>query len=254
MILASEDIGEADPTALPIAVAAAQATQLVGLPEAGIILAQAVIHCALAPKSNAVVAALGAGPGGRQGRAGRPGAGAPARRALRRRPADRPRQGLPVRARLPRRRRRPAVRAGRGRRPGLLRAQRPRRRAGCDRPARPAARDPARRRGRPTHGERQRIGRAGEPFGRAAPERPPKFGFCWRSGKESAKYTTTAPVRPHRPAPAVAHPVRGARLRTAPAHHGRAAVLSPVPYGRTTVAPTISSADHALSAVLGAPR
>ena len=59
MILAAEDVGEADPTALPIAVAAAQATQLVGLPEAGIILAQAVIHCALAPKSNAVVAALG---------------------------------------------------------------------------------------------------------------------------------------------------------------------------------------------------
>jgi putative ATPase len=60
MILASEDIGEADPTALPLAVAAAQATQLVGLPEAGIILSQAVIHCALAPKSNAVVLALGA--------------------------------------------------------------------------------------------------------------------------------------------------------------------------------------------------
>jgi putative ATPase len=60
MILASEDIGEADPTALPLAVAAAQATALVGLPEAGIILSQAVIHCALAPKSNAVVAALGA--------------------------------------------------------------------------------------------------------------------------------------------------------------------------------------------------
>jgi putative ATPase len=60
MILASEDIGEADPTALPLAVAAAQATALVGLPEAGIILSQAVIHCALAPKSNAVVVALGA--------------------------------------------------------------------------------------------------------------------------------------------------------------------------------------------------
>jgi putative ATPase len=60
MILASEDVGEADPTALPVAVAAAQATQLVGFPEAAIILAQAVIHCALAPKSNAVVKAIGA--------------------------------------------------------------------------------------------------------------------------------------------------------------------------------------------------
>ncbi len=53
------------------------------------------------------------------------------------------------------------------------------------------------------------------------------------------------------PAPAVAHPVRGARLRTAPAHHGRAAVLSPVPYGRTTVAPTISRRTR-LSAIVGA--
>src|SRR6188472_2011074 len=59
IVHASEDVGEADPTALPLAVAAAQATQLVGLPEAGIILSQAVIHCALAPKSNSVVAALG---------------------------------------------------------------------------------------------------------------------------------------------------------------------------------------------------
>src|SRR5215213_117377 len=71
MILASEDIGEADPTALPLAVAAAQATALVGLPEAGIILSQAVIHCALAPKSNAVVKALGAAQADvRAGRAG----------------------------------------------------------------------------------------------------------------------------------------------------------------------------------------
>ena len=71
MILASEDVGAADPTALPVAVAAAQATALVGLPEAGIILAQAVIHCALAPKSNAVVKALGAAQADvRAGRAG----------------------------------------------------------------------------------------------------------------------------------------------------------------------------------------
>jgi putative ATPase len=59
VILASEDIGMADPSALQIAVAAAQALELVGLPEARLNLAQAVIHCALAPKSNAVIAALG---------------------------------------------------------------------------------------------------------------------------------------------------------------------------------------------------
>jgi putative ATPase len=60
VISASEDIGLADPTALPTAVAAAQAVQLIGLPEAALNLAQAVIALALAPKSNAVTMALGA--------------------------------------------------------------------------------------------------------------------------------------------------------------------------------------------------
>lgn len=60
MILASEDIGMADPTALQTAVAAAQTVQLIGMPEGAITLAHAVIHCALAPKSNAVVTAIGA--------------------------------------------------------------------------------------------------------------------------------------------------------------------------------------------------
>jgi len=60
MVHASEDIGLADPTALPTAVAAAQVVQLVGLPEARIALAQATIHLASAPKSNAVVTAIDA--------------------------------------------------------------------------------------------------------------------------------------------------------------------------------------------------
>jgi putative ATPase len=60
VILASEDIGMADPTALQTAVATLQAVSFVGLPEAGINLAHAVIALALAPKSNAVVMALGA--------------------------------------------------------------------------------------------------------------------------------------------------------------------------------------------------
>jgi putative ATPase len=59
VILASEDIGLADPTALQTAVAAADAVQLVGLPEAAINLAHAVIALALAPKSNAVIKAIG---------------------------------------------------------------------------------------------------------------------------------------------------------------------------------------------------
>jgi putative ATPase len=60
IVHASEDVGMADPTALTTAVAAAQAVEFVGLPEARINLAQAVIHIALAPKSNAVVRAIGA--------------------------------------------------------------------------------------------------------------------------------------------------------------------------------------------------
>jgi len=59
MILASEDIGMADSHVLQTAVAAAQAVALVGMPEAQIILAHATIHAALAPKSNAVVTAIG---------------------------------------------------------------------------------------------------------------------------------------------------------------------------------------------------
>ncbi|MFG3436905.1 replication-associated recombination protein A [Nonomuraea sp. NPDC047897] len=63
VIFASEDVGLADPTCLQTAVAVAQAVQLIGLPEAQINLAHAVIHCALAPKSNAVVKAIGAAVG-----------------------------------------------------------------------------------------------------------------------------------------------------------------------------------------------
>ena len=60
VILASEDVGLADPQALPIAVAAAQAVQLIGLPEGRLNLAEATIYLALAPKSNAVIRAIDA--------------------------------------------------------------------------------------------------------------------------------------------------------------------------------------------------
>ncbi len=53
IILASEDIGIADPQALPIAVAAAEAVQMIGMPEGRIPLAEAVVYLATAPKSNA---------------------------------------------------------------------------------------------------------------------------------------------------------------------------------------------------------
>jgi putative ATPase len=59
IVLASEDIGLADPQALVVAVAAAQAVEHVGLPEARLNLAEAAIYLARAPKSNAVITALG---------------------------------------------------------------------------------------------------------------------------------------------------------------------------------------------------
>ncbi|WP_242613644.1 replication-associated recombination protein A [Herbihabitans rhizosphaerae] len=58
VIHASEDVGMADPTALQVAVAAAQAVQLIGLPECALNLAQATVHLATAPKSNAVTTAI----------------------------------------------------------------------------------------------------------------------------------------------------------------------------------------------------
>jgi putative ATPase len=60
MVHASEDIGLADPTALQAATAAAQVVQLVGMPEARLALAQATVHLATAPKSNAVISAIDA--------------------------------------------------------------------------------------------------------------------------------------------------------------------------------------------------
>ncbi|MBP5414036.1 MAG: replication-associated recombination protein A [Lachnospiraceae bacterium] len=58
MICASEDVGNADPQAIQVAVAAAQAVERIGWPESGIILSQAVTYVATAPKSNAAVCAI----------------------------------------------------------------------------------------------------------------------------------------------------------------------------------------------------
>jgi putative ATPase len=58
MVHASEDVGLADPSALPAAAAAAQVVQLVGLPECRLALAQVTVHLATAPKSNAVITAI----------------------------------------------------------------------------------------------------------------------------------------------------------------------------------------------------
>ena len=59
MICASEDVGNADPMALVVAVSAAEAVHQIGMPEAQIILSQAAAYVACAPKSNSAVAAIG---------------------------------------------------------------------------------------------------------------------------------------------------------------------------------------------------
>lgn len=72
IVLASEDIGLADPTALGVAVAAADAVQFIGMPEGRIPLAQAVVHLATAPKSNAAYVGIDRAIADvREGRAGR---------------------------------------------------------------------------------------------------------------------------------------------------------------------------------------
>ena len=71
VVHASEDIGMADPTALQAAVAAADAVQFIGMPEGRLSLAQATVHLATAPKSNAVITAIDAAISDvRSGRAG----------------------------------------------------------------------------------------------------------------------------------------------------------------------------------------
>ena len=129
IVLASEDIGMADPQALPLAIAAADAVQFIGMPEGRIPLAEAVVYLALAPKSNASYLAIDAALADvRAGRIGRV-PHAPPRRPLPGGEAARPRQGLPVRPRRRARRRRAAVPARRARRARLLRADRQRLRA-----------------------------------------------------------------------------------------------------------------------------
>ena len=141
MILASEDIGMADPMALQTAVAAAQTVQLIGMPEAQLTLAHATVHLATAPKSNAVTTALGAAMGDiRAGKAGS-GAAASARRPLFGRRGAGQRAGLQVLPRRPGWRCAATVSARRAGRCRLLPADRPRRRARHRHPAGQAARD-----------------------------------------------------------------------------------------------------------------
>ena len=126
IISASEDVGNADPRALQVAVAAAQALDHVGLPEAQYALAQATTYLATAPKSNrsgpAYFAAAGDVEGARLAAGPAPPPATPPTARMKQ-PRDRRRLSLPARIRG--RRRRPAVPARRARRPALLPADRP---------------------------------------------------------------------------------------------------------------------------------
>ena len=137
VILASEDIGNADPQALLVADAAARAVDRVGLPECALNLAQAAVYLALAPKSNASYKALGRRPCGGARERRQDAARLPARRALPRRQDARPRRGLPLRARRAGRRQRPAAAAGGARGPSFLHTHRSRFRGRAGTPAWP---------------------------------------------------------------------------------------------------------------------
>ncbi len=91
VILASEDIGNADPQALLVADAAARAVDRVGLPECALNLAQAAVHLALAPKSNASYKGLSAARAEVRAQRRQASAGLSPRRSLPRRKAARPR-------------------------------------------------------------------------------------------------------------------------------------------------------------------
>ena len=143
VIAASEDVGNADPRALQVAVSAMQAVEMIGLPEAQYALAQAAAYVASAPKSNRAGAAYFscAGRRGGEGAAAGPAAPAPVGPSPSG-PRARLRQGLPLPARLRRCRRRSAVPARCPGRPRLLRAIRPGARD-ADRRAAGAAATPA---------------------------------------------------------------------------------------------------------------
>ena len=141
VILASEDIGNADPRALEVAVAAAQAVEHVGLPEGQFALAQAAIYLSLAPKSDSAKKAIGAARDHVREHGAKPPPPYLQSAGYYAAAAPRPRRRLRLPARPPRPPVRPGARPrGRGRR-ALLPARRGRGRA-----ARAPGGDPARAR------------------------------------------------------------------------------------------------------------
>ena len=127
---ASEDIGNADPQALTIAVAAKDAVHFIGMPEGNTALAQAVLYLATAPKSNAVYMAYNEAAEAAKNDVAAAGAAAHAERADEVDEAAGLRQGLQVRARRAGRRVEHGLPAGEPEGPGVLQADRLRVREG----------------------------------------------------------------------------------------------------------------------------
>ncbi len=119
---ASEDVGNADPQALTVAVAAKDAVHFIGMPEGNTALAQAAIYLATAPKSNAVYEAYNRAADDAADRRRRAGAAAPAQRSDEADEGAGVREGLPLRAQRAGRRRRHVVPAACARGPEVLRA------------------------------------------------------------------------------------------------------------------------------------
>ena len=204
IILASEDIGNADPQALQVAVAAAHAVEHVGLPEAQFALAQAAIYLSLAPKSDAAKRAIGAARGHIREHGAKP---PPARAAVGGLPGGaqaRPRQGLRLPARPPGPRQRPGAPARGPRGPALLRpATRGSRRppSGWRRSARPAAASDVAHTGAP-RGCRWRSLDERCPPPSPAPTRCPaarRCGCAWRAGATLPPCASCWPAAGSRP-------------------------------------------------------
>ena len=123
IIFAAEDIGNADPRALQVAVAAQQALHVIGLPEGRIPLAQAVTYLATAPKSNASYVAIDAALAEVRQQRRPAGAAAHPQRPDQTDEGTRLPQGLPVRPRPPGRGGHPDAPAGATGRPGILPAE-----------------------------------------------------------------------------------------------------------------------------------
>ena len=120
---ASEDIGNADPQALTVAVAAKEAVHFIGMPEGNTALAQAAIYLATAPKSNAVYEAYNHAAADAHNDVAAAGAAASAQRADEADEGTRVRQRATVRAQRSRRSRRHVVPAARARGPEVLRPE-----------------------------------------------------------------------------------------------------------------------------------